>query len=214
MELESYQIPESYQSYLDKFDTDPEDAIARLKTRIEKRNAGAIGYFFLAWLYFRNNEKEKAIEAAWQAKVRAPGSRFMDRLHYFISHPQYFDAWVPEKKREEFKRNIQNLDRAHPISDLDLLITKLSSIERKRLKLSDVVDDQRDLSERSSDVDDIVTETLAVIHEKQQNYDAAIKTYTKLIRINPAKEEHFSKQIERLSLLSEGDDEEDGGIIL
>ncbi len=201
MELEFYQIPESYRSYLEKFETDPEDAITRLKARVEKRNAGAIGYFFLAWLYFHNNEKENAIDAAWQAKVRAPGSRFMERLHYYISHPSYFDAWVPEKKQTEFKRSIQTDERAHPISDLDNLITKLSSIERKRLKPSDLDTDRRDLSEKSSDVDDIVTETLAVIHEKQQSYAAAIQTYERLIKVNPAKKEHYSKQIGRLSIL-------------
>lgn len=200
MELEPYQIPESYQSYLDKFETDPEEAIARLQTRIEKRNAGAIGYFFLAWLFYQNNDKENAIDAAWQAKVRAPGSRFMDRLHYFISHPHSFDAWIPEKKQDEFKRTIQNLD-AHPISDLDLLISKLSSVDKKRLKISEVTGDNRDLSESSSDVDDIVTETLAVIHEKQHNFEAAIQTYTKLINLNPAKKEHYSKQIERIEKL-------------
>jgi tetratricopeptide (TPR) repeat protein len=198
MELESYQIPESYLSYLETFQSDPDHAIQRLKTRIEKRNSGAIGYFFLAWLYFKNNDREKALEAAWQAKVRAPGSRFMERLHYYIAHPHAFDAWEPKKTRKEFKREVHHYDQSHPIEDLDSLITKLSSVERTRLKpdLSDQA--LKDLSENSSDVDDIVTETLAVIHEKQENLDAAIKTYRRLIKANPDKEEHFQHQIERL----------------
>ena len=213
MELEHYQIPESYKSYLEKFESDPEDAISRLKSRIEKRNAGAVGYFFLAWLHFHNNDKENAIEAAWQAKVRAPGSRFMERLHYYLSHPRNFDAWVPEKKQAEFKRSIYNHERAHPISDLDNLISRLSSVERKRLNPKDLENDQRDLSEKSSDVDDIVTETLAIIHEKQGNFQAAIQTYERLRGINPSKEEHYKKQIDRLSEFPD-DPAGDEGIIL
>ncbi|MCC5941344.1 MAG: hypothetical protein JJU37_07350 [Balneolaceae bacterium] len=210
MELEHYQIPESYKSYLEKFETDPDDAISRLKARIDKRNAGAVGYFFLAWLYFHNDDKESAIEAAWQAKVRAPGSRFMARLHYFLSHPRSFDAWVPEKKQAEFKRSIYIHEHAHPISDLDKLITRLSSIERKRLNPKDLENDQRDLSEKSSDVDDIVTETLAVIHEKQNNFQAAIQTYERLKEINPSKEEHYLKQIDRLLELLDNPPGDDG----
>ncbi len=199
MELESYQIPKSYQSYLETFDKDPEHAISRLENRVEKRNAGAIGYFFLAWLYYKNNEKDKALEAAWQAKVRAPGSRFMERLHYYLAHPHAFDAWEPQKHRSEFRRDIRHFDHAHPIQDLDSLITKLSSIESKRIRI-DQKDEggQDDLSEKSSDVDDIVTETLAVIHEKQENLEAAISTYRRLIDVNPSKEEHYRKQIARL----------------
>ncbi len=200
MELESYQIPQSYQSYLETFETDPQHAISRLEARVEKRNAGAIGYFFLAWLYYKNNDQEKALEAAWQAKVRAPGSRFMERLHYFLAHPHAFDAWEPKKNRKEFRRDIRHFEPSHTIHDLDSLITKLSSLESKRIKLDNADDEsnQDDLSEKSSDVDDIVTETLAVIHEKQNNLESAISTYRRLIQINPSKEEHFQKQIDRL----------------
>jgi tetratricopeptide (TPR) repeat protein len=199
MELESYQIPESYKSYIEKFETDPEDAIARLETRVEKRSAGAIGYFFLAWLYLRNGNRERAIEAAWRAKVRAPGSRFMERLHYFISHPHAFDAWKPEKTKDELKRKIHEFDRPHPISDLDALINRLASIETRRIRPIPSDDgNQPDLSEKSEDVDDIVTETLAVIHEKQKNYSAAIETYRRLKETNSSREEHYEKQILRL----------------
>lgn len=198
MELETYQIPESYQSYLETFQTDPEHAIQRLKTRIEKRNPGAIGYFFLAWLYFKNNDRENALEAAWHAKVRAPGSRFMERLHYYITHPHAFDAWEPKKTRREFRREVHHYDQSHHIENLDSLITKLSSVESSRFKpdLSD--HEQKDLSKKSSDVDDIVTETLAIIHEKQENLELAINTYQRLIKANPLKEDHYQSQIERL----------------
>lgn len=74
-------------------------------------------------------------------------------------------------------------------------------------------DDKRDLSEKSTDVDDIVTETLAVIHEKQSNYPAAIQTYERLKEANPSKEEYYSKQIKRLSGLLGNKDSNDAIIL-
>lgn len=206
MELETYQIPKSYQSYLETFETDPEGAIARLKNRVEKRNAGAAGYFFLAWLYLKTGDKENALEASIQAKVLAPGSQLMSRLHYYISHPRAFEAWEPKKNRKSFKRGHHSFDQAHPIQDLDLLITKLSSVETRRIKFDPNAEDKRDLSEKSSDVDDIVTETLAVIHEKQKNYPAAIATYQRLKSVNDSKADYYDEQISRLEKKLEEED--------
>ncbi len=198
MELENYQIPQSYRSYMETFETDPEAAISRLKSRVEKRNAGAVGYFFLAWMYIKMEDRENALEAAIQAKVKAPGSELMSRLHYYISHPRAFKAWEPKKDQRTFKRQHPSYDYAHPIQDLDSLISKLSSVESSRIRLSETDESPPDLSKNSSDVDDIVTETLAVIHEKQKNYPAAISTYQKLKDINTSKADHYEKQITRL----------------
>lgn len=199
MELEKYQIPKSYQSYLETFENDPEGAINRLKSRVVKRNAGAIGYFFLAWMYMKVDDRESALEASIQAKVMAPGSQLMSRLHYYISHPQAFKAWEPKKNKKTFNSDSRSYNQAHPIRDLDSLIAKLSSVESKRIKPDLGNDDeQRDLSEKSSDVDDIVTETLAVIHEKQKNYPAAISTYQRLMKVNSGKADHYQQQISRL----------------
>lgn len=199
MELEHYQIPESYKSTIEKFGDDPDGAIASLKNRVEKRNAGAIGYFFLTWLYLKNNDIDNAIEAAWQARVRAPGSHFINRLHYYIEHPDRFEAWKPQQNRPYFNRILQKTTVSHPIQDIDTLITKLSSVENTRIRLASTdKKNEPDLSMDSANVDDIVTETLAVIHEKQDNFDAAINAYQRLINMNPDREDHFIKQINRL----------------
>lgn len=198
--------PASFQIYLDQFKSDPDKTIAKLEQHVIKRNTGAVGYFFLAWLSHKNGDKTKAIEHAWTAKVYAPGSPLMERLHYFLAHPDSFDAWVPDKKIKNYKKEHNSGDRSHPISDLDSLITKLSAVETKRIKLSEEdlkkeVDE--DLSKHSTQVDDIVTETLAGIHEKQKNYEAAIETYKQLRRSNPTKREHFDEQIFRLQQLKD-----------
>lgn len=198
MDLESYQIPKSYQSYLEQFETDPEKAIERLEKRVEKRQSGAIGYFFLSWLYIKNGNREKASEAALKAKVLAPGSRFMGRLPYFVQHPHSFNAWQPLITKSENRKEIHFIKQGYPIQDLDKLITKLSSIERKKFNQEDMENKQDDLSQKSIAVEDIVTETLAVIHEKQNNYPAAIKTFKRLSEENPEKKEYFDEQIERL----------------
>ena len=204
MDLESHQIPKSYQSYLEQFEENPDKAISRLTARIEKRNTGAVGYFFLAWLHLKNKNKEKALEAALSAKIMAPGSRFMERLPYFIQHPHAFEAWQPKKTTAGNKSTNSNSEEAYPIHDLDLLISKLSSIEPRRMSEKDLKQgEQNDLSKGSVQVEDIVTETLAVIHEKQENYAAAIKTYKKLITENRSKKEYYNEQIDRLKRVKE-----------
>lgn len=200
MDLKPFEIPESYQSYLAKFESNPEEAISRLETHIEKRNTGAVGYFFLAWLFFKNDQKQKALDAALQAKMRAPGSDFFERLHYFISHPRAFEAWQPDAPKQYTRREADS-ETSHPIKNLDSLINKLSKTENKRIKLKENEQDDQDLSEKSSDVDDIVTETLAVIHEKQKNFLAAIATYKKLIKSHPGRSDHYKKEIKRIQQL-------------
>ncbi|MCC5914938.1 MAG: tetratricopeptide repeat protein [Balneolaceae bacterium] len=201
MQLESHQIPQSLQGYIEQFDTDPEAALGRLENHVEKRNPGAVGYFFLAWLHHRQGNQKRAIQCAMSAKVMAPGSRLMERLHYLLTHPRTFAAWEPEATpgRKSVQQPFSN-DRGHPIQDLDTLITKLSSVESHRIKpkLDGPEGQEPDLSEASSSVDDIVTETLAGIHEKQNNYSAAIETYKKLRKANPGRKTHYDEQIFRL----------------
>lgn len=195
MQLEVHQIPKSFQGYIDQFETDPDNAITRLENHITKRNTGAVGYFFLAWLCHRNGENKKAIRTALHAKMLAPGSKLMERLHYLLAHPRSFNAWEPQPIQKHFRRENHDFDTAHPIQDLDMLIARLSSVDRKRIKPEMSDEDFQDLSEQSSQVDDIVTETLAVIYEKQNNYLSAIDTYKKLRSINTSKKDHYDEQI-------------------
>lgn len=199
MEFESYPVPKSLQGYIRQFDSDAETALIRLRAHVEKRNTGAVGYFFLAWLHHKNGDSEKAKQAALNAKIHAPGSAVMQHLHYYLTHPHSFNAWKPQQEQDTFKREYHSNDLAHPIQDLDSLIAKLSSVENKRIK-PDLSSEEElpDLGELSTAVDDIVTETLAVIHEKQKNYALAIETYKKLRKTNSSRKEHYDEQIFRL----------------
>lgn len=199
MQLESHQIPQSLQGYIDQFEDDPEAALGRLENHVERRNPGAAGYFFLAWLHHRQGNRKRALQCALNAKVLAPGSRLMEQLHYLLMHPRTFAAWKPEPVSERKTKQPLSNHRGHPIQDLDTLISKLSSVAATRIKPGQQDgDDGPDLSEASSSVDDIVTETLAGIHEKQGNLSAAVNTYKKLRTANPARKEHYDEQIFRL----------------
>lgn len=202
MEFESLPVPKSLQSYIDQFASEPDAALARLEAHVVKRNTGALGYFYLASLHHKNGSPEKAKQAALNAKILAPGSTIMNRLHYFLTHPHGLKAWEPRELQDTFKRKFHENDHAHPIQDLDSLIAKLSAVENKRIKPDLSADEnQPDLSEPGEEVDDIVTETLAVIHEKQKNYAAAIQTYKKLRKTHSSRKDHYDEQIFRLQEL-------------
>jgi len=191
-------FPESFQAYIEQFSKDQEGAINRFKKFVNKRGADALGHCLLAWMYYKKGDISKAVSNAWQAKVYAPGSPFLEQFHYFLQHPKNFKAWQPESPAEKTRADYRYDDKSHPIFDLDNLISKLSSIETRRLSKDDLTDDDTDLGSLSAKTDDIVTETLAVIHEKQKNYKTAILIYEKLILLYPDKEKHYRKQIQRL----------------
>lgn len=192
-------IPPSLQVYVDQFDDDPIGTIERLEQHVNRRNIGAVGYYFLAHFCHKIGKLDRAKKYAWTAKILAPGSPHLQHFHYYISHPDSFKAWKPVGSRPEFKKDYHRNDRPHPIQDLDNLITKLSAAEKERIKLSKTDnEDRKDLGLNSSKVDDIVTETLANIHEKQKNYSAALNTYQQLLKTNPSRKEFYEKQIARL----------------
>ena len=197
-------IPQSLRSYLDQFQDEPDKAIEKLGNHLKKRGPDAVGYYLLAWFYHYNDQNELALEAAWKAKIYAPGSPVMEQLHYYLAHPRKFKAWRPPKPAIRRKGLNREEMMSHPISDLDTLINKLSSLESGKIKmdLSDSKggDPGPDLSEESSKIEDIATETLARIHEKQGNKVAAIDTYKKLMNIHTHKKGYYLKQIERLQV--------------
>ena len=206
MELPAGPVPESYQIYLDQFDSDPEGTITKLENHVSKRNSGAVGYYILAVLSRDAGRAADAVRYALSAKIMAPGSEFFRRLPYFIQHPDYFNAWVPDRPaKTHTRKKQQETQSTHPIRDLDQLISKLSEAETKRIRVPkedvDAEKSTEDLSQRSADVDDIVTETLALIHEKQGNYTAAINVFKRLRLANSSEREHYDEQILRLQEL-------------
>lgn len=194
-----FEIPKSLASYAEHFENDPIKATTRLKKQLTKRGPDAVGHFLLAWFYHLKGMNERAIEEALKAKIFAPGSPFFKKLHYYLSHPQSFEAWTPKDSLSSQQQSSEIKERG-PVLNLDNLIQKLSTVESQRIKADGkhYNDQQAKKGATSDDVDDIVSETLASIHESQGKFEAAIRTYKQLQELNAEKKEYYSEQIDRL----------------
>jgi len=204
MKLPTGEVPDSYQIYFEQFESDPQGTIKKLENHVTRRNSGAVGYYLLAILCRKAGNLSDAVKFALSAKILAPGSKFFNRLPYYIQHPDLFEAWVPEKNLPSTLAG-EHKTHSHPIGDLDQLISRLSGIETRRIKISEDKTNDEDLSKSSANVDDIVTETLALIHEKQGSYKAAINVYKQLRLANTSQKERYDREILRLQKLSKSD---------
>ena len=193
-----FEIPISLVTYTDHFQNDPQKAIDKLKNRIQRLGSDAVAHFLLAWFYYKIDNKEEAIENALKAKTFAPGSPFFEYLHYFLIHPEAFEAWVPENyfRDRNFKSSISL--NSNLIQDLETLIRRLTEAESKKITLDNDSADSTDLSLESQTIDDIASETLAKIYEEQGKFDEAIAIYKRLSDINSSKKDHYHEQIDRL----------------
>ncbi len=218
-----FEIPQSLSTYLTQFENDPEKGIANLEAFLKKRGMDAVGFFLLSWLYHRNDQKEKALHYALKAKCCAPGSPFFQHLHYFLIHPDHFEAWkpsvtdaepevesvpevgsVPEVEsvpEAEAKPHAESELTGQPTEtalNLDQLIEMLSDAENNRITIMPDQDDDRNLGEKSEKVGDIASETLAKIYEKQKKFSDALRTLNKLKQSRPHKAEFFQQEIDRI----------------
>lgn len=208
-----FEIPKSLSSYAEHFDDDPIKTINRLKKQLQKRGPDAVGHFLLAWLYHLKGMDDQAVEEALKARIFAPGSPFFQKLHYYLTHPKAFEAWTPETTISDRPKSSQPVSEPGPVLNLDALIQKLSTVDSERT-YSKEIKDQKEKADKpkqettTDSVDDIASETLAKIHEKQGKLDDAIRIYKRLKELKQDKGEHYSDQIKRLRKLKEEDEEE------
>ncbi len=207
-----FEIPQSLGSYLTQFDNDPEKGIANLEALLKKRGLDAVGFFLLSWLYHNNHQKEKAIHYALKAKCCAPGSPFFEHLHYFMVHPDHFQAWKPFSSESPDAESAETAEEATPGSpaekslNLDRLIEQLSLVEKKKIAISIDEKDDRNLGEKSEKVGDIASETLATIYEKQKKYGDALRTLNKLCQTRPKNADFYQSEIKRIQELMNRDE--------
>lgn len=196
-----FNIPTSLSTYAEQFDDDPLKVTSKLKTQLSKRGPDAVGYFLLAWFYHLKGLDEAAIEYALKAKTYAPGSPLMEKLHYYLSHPDSFEAWTPTEDASSAAKSYHASDGPEPVLDLDNLIGRLSEVESDRIAHDNSDTDlvSVELAEDDEDdTEDIVSETLATIHEKQGKTEAAIRAYKKLKELNKDKSDFYKEKITRL----------------
>jgi tetratricopeptide (TPR) repeat protein len=207
-----FSLPEALVSYAIQFEAAPDKTIRRLRKQLDKRGPDPVGYFLLGWFYHRKKWREKAIEYALTAKSYAPGSPFFDHLHYFFAHPDVFDAWQPAHSSPMMGQPAgSGFAGYEPVAELETLIEKLSAFNAQGQSAagfnpSDIENDSS-LPPGCEDVDDIVSETLAEIHEKQGKPEAAIGIYKKLIEQNRKRGRYYDDQIARLQEIKESEQE-------
>ncbi|MDA0735663.1 MAG: hypothetical protein O3C06_04160 [Bacteroidetes bacterium] len=192
-----FTIPPSLNSYVEQFDTDPVRMTRKLERQVAKRDPDAVGHFLLAWFHHVQGNQNKAIAEALKAKTYAPGSPLMEHLHYFLLHPEQFEAKIPQSGKKGRKVLVQG-SRTAQILDLDRLIELLEAVESQRVNYSYEEVSDEDLSEDSSDVAEIISETLAKIHEAQGNKKEAIHMYERLVIVNEEKADTYTSKIEEL----------------
>ena len=192
-----FTIPPSLNSYVEQFDVDPSRMTRKLERQVSRRDPDAVGHFLLAWFHYLEGNQNKAIAEALKAKTFAPGSPLMEHLHFYLLHPEQFNAKIPQNSKIGRKVLVQG-SRSAQILDLDRLIELLEAVESQRVNYSykDVSDE--DLSENSSDVAEIISETLARIHEAQGNKKEAIQMYERLVTVNEEKADTYTSKIEEL----------------
>ncbi|MEQ9280647.1 MAG: hypothetical protein RLN83_14220 [Balneola sp.] len=194
-----FNIPQSLRSFNERYAKNPKTGITKLSRHLKKRGPDAVGHFLLAWFYHLDDQNSLAIKEALKAKTYAPGSPLMEHLHYFLVHPEKFEAAVPVKSYTSSKKLNQS-NRKSPILDLDSLIAMLEAVESKRIQIPAEGEpfDDTDLAEQAEAVDDIISETLAKIHVVQGKKQQAIEMYNQLKEIHPDKAEHYQAEIEKI----------------
>jgi len=195
-----FKIPKSLASYAEHFDKEPIEATKRLQKQLKKRGPDAVGHFLLAWFYHLEGMDDQAVDEALKARIFAPGSPFFEKLHYYLSHPNTFEAWTPDSETVASPKSTQSVHEPGPVLNLDSLIQKLASVESKRIRPDEKEEpeDKNNKKVSADNVDDIVSETLAQIHERQGKLNAAIRTYERLIELRPQKREQYQEEIIRL----------------
>ena len=195
-----FKIPRSLNSYVEKFEDDPETVIAKLRKHLKRRGPDAVGHFLLAWFLHLQQKKDLSVKEALKAKTFAPGSPLMEHLHYYLLHPEKFDADIPVQSYTSSQVKLQQGRRSSPLLDLDKLIAMLEAVETRRITIPEdgtPVNDT-DLSKEAEEVDDVVSETLAKIHSKQGRKKEAIKMYERLIVQHSDKADVYTEEIEKL----------------
>lgn len=200
MEPLPFDLPPSLAIYAEQFEEAPSRTIEKLEKHLSRRGPDAVGYFLMAWFYVHSGDMPKAIESALKAKTYAPGSPFFEYLHYFLIHPEAFQAWIPsENNGHPVSENSVYMQPADFIHDLESLIARLTEAESKKITLDpDSSTSSDDLSVPSQSVDDIATETLAYIYEKQGKLEEAKAMYQRLIAMRPDKKKEYTKALKNL----------------
>jgi len=197
-----FTLPKSLSTYAEQFDDNPGKATDKLQKHLQNRRLDPVGHLLLGWFFHKRGMRKEALEQAVKAKIFAPGSKYISLMHYYFSHPNFTEAWTPDALNYRSNKNKffqEQISQGYNL-DLNELIELLSDAESKKITIKDEQDaSQTNTAKPVNNIDDIVTETLAQIHEKQGKLKVAKEAYKKLKkRHGKEKEEYYNKQIQRI----------------
>lgn len=194
-----FELPESLKSYLVTYQEDPDKGMQLLEKHVNKRRNDAVGFLLLALMYHHAGNQNKAIKSATMSGSLAPGSPLLENLQYFLSHPDGFDAWIPNEtlRRSKTMGRDSNSNGMDLGLDLDTLISRLSRANQKRIKISDQTS-EGNFSHDAVELEQLATPTLALIYERQNNFEEAIRMYKRLMECRPEKADDYRNAIDRI----------------
>lgn len=192
-------LPPSLHSYVEAFEKDPEKAMGRLENQIKRRGQDPLGTMLLAWFNLKYGNSEQALVLAHKVRCQVSGSPLLSVLPYAL-----FDPAFPDVKTGNLYQNSEVPEQSflslgsYAVGNLDTLIDQLSTQQSIQVEPGHSLDEHSDLSARSAEVEEIVTETLARITEAQGNLEEAAKMYRRLAVLYPEKAKSYKKQAKSL----------------
>lgn len=200
-----FPVPPSLVAYVRLFDENPDSAIAKMETALQKRRSDPVLLAWLSWMWLEKGQRAEALRLANLAMVQAPGSPVIAQLRYLCTHPDGFAALNPSWSVATSSSASMSNDFGVPF-DLDSLITKLSHAGKRKITLTDSAEPTVDMAKESAKRGKIATHTLAIVHEKQGRYQEALDVYKQLLAAKPERESVYAEHIARISAKLEGTD--------
>lgn len=189
-------LPPSLASHAEMYDNDPGKAFDRLHQHLRRRGNDPVGHMLLAFMYKQAGDQKHALESALKARIFAPGSLFLQKLPYFLTHPDRFEAWITENRQAA---DIRIPDQNEFLKDIDNLIDTLSEASPKSIRVNQDHEPAEDHVEATNRMaNKIATETLASIYEMQGKTEKAIETYRMIALRDPSRSGYCEQQITRL----------------
>jgi hypothetical protein len=163
--------------------------------------------FAAGWMLYLKNLKVTE-SPDFETVLKSVALRVPDRkrLYQFLFHEKYADERIKDKNKKA--------DKQYDLGELDdgelgdsLIDRFLSSdagpirLEENEEKEEESVPENEILESSTSEDDELVTETLAMIYFEQKKYDKALDAFRKLSLKYPEKSVYFATRIEEIEKL-------------